>query len=134
MVSEAFLESVWKMHGEGKKIVQIALETGKERHAISRYIKTYENKMKINSKVNDQAGQKGKGTQTNAEFIQEDKLREKALSILSHTGLDIDTLALLERYYEEYHEAIESLGINWSRIVEEALNRGFEQLLIETIT
>ena len=85
-------------------------------------------------KVNDQAGQKGEGTQTNAEFIQEDKLREKALSILSHAGLDIDTLSLLERYYEEYHEAIESLGVNWSRIVEEDLNRGFEQLLIETIT
>jgi len=127
------LESVWKMHEDGKKIVQIALETGKERHAISRYIKNYENNLKANSLESDQARPKEEKTQTNEDFIQEDKLREKVLSILSLTGLDIDTLSLLETYYKEYHDAIESLGIDWGHIVEEALSRGFEALFIEII-
>ena len=84
------------MRKEGKKIIQITLETGIERHSISRYTKTYENKMKTNSQESDQAKQKREELPTNVEFNQEDKLRKEALSILCNSGLDIDTLCLSE--------------------------------------
>lgn len=100
MVSEAFLESVWKMHEDGKKIVQIALETGKERHAISRYIKIYDKK--INSQIeknsaNDLAGFKNQNKSLDSN--ENNLIKQKALLILADTGLDLDTLRLLNNYF-----------------------------------